>query len=216
MAEQAINTIYLLGEQPDRLCDDIIKSFTRRVFTPEPKEHAPEADRIETEDDPENEAVGSRPVSPRPGSAAAGDASVDKGDVGKSFHLSQLVFIVGHIAIKHIVYLELVERELKRRKDVTAKGAHSRIYATTRVQMTTLPYLEKQRDGDLSKSNNRKEIDELEQVAGSAEDDTGERIARFREDEMLYGEESLLALFGPIIVHICGTPKKFKVGLKQL
>ena len=36
--------------------------------------------------------------------------------------LSQLVFVVGHVAIKHLVYLELIERELKRRKDVDAKG----------------------------------------------------------------------------------------------
>lgn len=126
MAEQAINTIYLLGEQPDRLCNDIIKSFTRRVFTPETKESVLKTDQGEVEGDGDGDIdmdpTASRPASPRPGSVAVGDAEVDKGDIGKSFQLSQLVFIVGHIAIKHIVYLELVERELKRRKDVTAKG----------------------------------------------------------------------------------------------
>jgi len=38
-----------------------------------------------------------------------------------SFALAQLVFTVGHVAIKHIVYLELVEREFKRRKDEKVK-----------------------------------------------------------------------------------------------
>lgn len=44
-------------------------------------------------------------------------------DFASSFELGQLVFVVGHVAIKHIVYLELVERELKRRKEEkTARG----------------------------------------------------------------------------------------------
>lgn len=49
--------------------------------------------------------------------------SVKAEDGATAFHLAQLVFVVGHVAIKHIVYLELVEREFKRRKDETAKGA---------------------------------------------------------------------------------------------
>ena len=48
-------------------------------------------------------------------------------------------------------------------------------------------------------------------MAGNAEDEVGERIAAVRETELLYGSESLLALFGPMIVHICGSPHKFKV-----
>ena len=46
--------------------------------------------------------------------------TTDKGD---AFTLSQLVFVVGHVAIKHVVYLELIERELKRRKEASAKSA---------------------------------------------------------------------------------------------
>jgi len=56
-----------------------------------------------------------------------------------------------------------------------------------------------------------KDGEELDQVAGNAEDEVGERIAAIRETELLYGPESLLALFGPMIVHICGSPHKFKV-----
>ncbi|KAG8683600.1 Condensin complex subunit, partial [Ceratobasidium sp. 394] len=37
MAEQAINTIYVLGEQPDVLCTELIKTFTRRVFAAQPQ-----------------------------------------------------------------------------------------------------------------------------------------------------------------------------------
>jgi hypothetical protein len=57
-----------------------------------------------------------------------------------------------------------------------------------------------------------KETEELDQVAGNAEDEIGERIAAVRETELLYGPQSLLALYGPLLVHVCGSPHKFKVN----
>ena len=58
----------------------------------------------------------------------------------------------------------------------------------------------------------KKDQEELDQVAGNAEDEIGERIAAMREVELLYGAHSLLATFGPMLVHICGSPHKFKVS----
>ena len=55
--------------------------------------------------------------------------------------------------------------------------------------------------------------EELDQVAGNAEDEVGERVAAMRESELLFGDHSLLATFGPMLVHICGTPKNFKACL---
>lgn len=121
MAEQAINTIYLLGEQPDALCGDIIKSFTRTVFSQKqgsPAVKPPTAD---------SSVEGSSPPSPMREQSAA-NPETGSGDTADAFYLSQLVFTVGHVAFKHIVYLELVEREIKRRKEVIAKGSCSRIY----------------------------------------------------------------------------------------
>lgn len=57
-----------------------------------------------------------------------------------------------------------------------------------------------------------KDGEELDQVAGNAEDEIGDRIAGVRETELLYGPESLLAIYGPMIVHICGSPHKFKAS----
>jgi condensin complex subunit 1 len=57
-----------------------------------------------------------------------------------------------------------------------------------------------------------KDGEELDQVAGNAEDEIGDRIAGVRETELLYGPESLLAIYGPMLVHICGSPHKFKVS----
>ena len=132
MAEQAINTIYLLGEQPDILCSDMIKTFTKRVFAtqPQPKPHQQPDSDVEMND--ADEAVQQNDRRSRAGSvstmapatpAANRTTAADKSDdMGNAFHLSQLVFMVGHVALKHIVHLELVEREWKRRKDEAAKG----------------------------------------------------------------------------------------------
>lgn len=53
--------------------------------------------------------------------STAGGSSEEK-DLGDAFELSQMVFVVGHVAIKQIVFLELVEREWKRQKDEKAAG----------------------------------------------------------------------------------------------
>ncbi|KAG5636043.1 hypothetical protein H0H81_009267 [Sphagnurus paluster] len=193
LAEQAINTIYALGEHPDVLCNEIIKKLTIRAFN---KDRKPKLDdqTEPTEKDPdamdEDPAVGdgSDDATTVPISSQAGNGGSDLGD---AFELSQLLFVVGHVAIKQIVFLELVEREWKRQKD------------------------EKQTAEKLAANNNSghqpsKDGEELDQVAGNAEDEIGERIANVRETELLYGEQSLLAVYGPMLVHICGSPHKFK------
>lgn len=68
------------------------------------------------------------------------------------------------------------------------------------------------RTAEKKPSKNAKDQDEIEQVAGNAEDEIGDTILNIRERELLYGPDSLLALYGPMIVHICGTPKAYKVS----
>lgn len=130
MAEQALNTIYLLGQQPDALCGEIIKTLTIKVFG---KPLAPPKSAADTESEKDSEvasASGAGTMS-RSGSQTSlpdtsqvpmqVDSELKPDDVG-AFALAQLLFVVGHVALKHIVYLELVEREFKRRKDEKAKG----------------------------------------------------------------------------------------------
>jgi len=123
MAEQAINTIYALGEHPDALCNTIIKNLTRRAFVPRPKAAAATDPDAMDEDQP----VGDKSVD----KTEDGDVTMTQDgsmqdekekDVGDAFELSQLLFVVGHVAIKHIVFLELVEREWKRQKDEKTAG----------------------------------------------------------------------------------------------
>lgn len=135
MAEQAVNTIYLLGEQPDQLCSLIIKNLTSKVFDKASSStQAPggEAALPETEDtapsisgtpipSPAKFGKSSLSRSSSMASLKLGGGGGNQAEQAGSFALAQLVFVVGHVAIKHIVYLELVEREFKRRKDENAK-----------------------------------------------------------------------------------------------
>ena len=63
----------------------------------------------------------------------------------------------------------------------------------------------------MSPTQSSKDGEELEQVVGNAEDDIGDRLATIRESELLYGENSLLAVYGPMLAHICRNPGRFKV-----
>ncbi|KAF9066748.1 non-SMC mitotic condensation complex subunit 1-domain-containing protein [Rhodocollybia butyracea] len=178
LAEQAINTIYALGQQPDALCTDIIKTMTVRAFTPrQTAEAAPQDPDAMDEDPPEDP--------PEPISSQSGAGGQDKGD---AFELAQVLFVVGHVAIKQIAYLEVVERELKRQKDAQKTADNA-----ARGPQTA-----------------NKEAEELDQVAGNAEDEIGEKISEVREQEMLYGPDALLGLYGPMLHRIAGSPHLYK------
>ena len=98
--------------------------------------------------------------------------------------LSQLLFIVGHIAIKQIVHLELCELDFKRRK-----AEKEKIKA-----VTTSP-----------KKGGPTEQDELELIGGTTEDDFTEIMNHIRERELLYGHNSLLSNYGPLVTEICSN-----------
>ena len=101
-----------------------------------------------------------------------------------SLALSQLLFIVGHIAIKQIVHLELCELDFKRRKAEK----------------------EKKKTAKASPANSGEvEQDELDLIGGTTEDDFTEAMTHIRERELLYGEDSLLSNFGPLVTEICSN-----------
>ncbi|KAF4564796.1 Condensin complex subunit [Pleurotus pulmonarius] len=197
LAEQIINTIYALSEHPDKLCSDIIKNFTRSAFARQQQGAVPKDDSMDT-DNKEKDADAMDEDHPTQESAQEtedeplNESQETQGskDTGDAFELAKLLFVVGHVAMKEIVYLELVEREWKRQKD-------EKIAADKAA-------------GASAANRGTNHVEELDQVAGNAEDEIGDRIAEVRETELLYGPESLLAVYGPMLVHICGSPQKFK------
>ena len=208
LAEQVINTVYALGEHPDIFGDDLIKKLSVRAFTKRQKSVLEARDKetnLEKDPDAMNEDEIEEPSQTENGSTQKSTSPDDK-DLGDAFELSQLLFVVGHVAIKHIVYLELVERELKRQKDERRAGK-----STFFTGFAVLRLFPAEKRGAPNQATKDKDGEELDQVAGNVEDEIGDRISGIRETELLYGPDSLLAVYGPMIVHICGSPHKFKV-----
>ncbi|KAK2626275.1 hypothetical protein QTJ16_004537 [Diplocarpon rosae] len=176
VAEQAINAIYTLSKHPDTLCSEILRRKTKYVFhkrnekTSEPEEPAGEDTKM---------------LSPPPEALAEPESKL-KGSIA----LSQLLFIVGHVAIKQIVHLELCELDFKRRKAEAEKNKTAS-------------------DAPIDKAA-KEAADDLDAIGGTTEDDFTEAMSHIRERELLYGEKSLLANFGPLVSEICSNNTTYR------
>lgn len=184
VAEQAISAIYALSKHPDTLCSEILRRKTKHVFqtrnatTPEPPAHDDDVDMdVEMEDAP--------PTPPPEAEQTLPEEPKQKGSIA----LSQLLFIVGHVAIKQIVHLELCELDFKRRKNEKDKAKPVE---------------------DPKDKAAREDADELDLIGGTTEDDFTEAMSHIRERELLYGENSLLANFGPLVTEICANNTTYR------
>lgn len=103
--------------------------------------------------------------------------------------LSQLLFIVGHVAIKTIEHLEKLEAMFKKRKH----------------------------ENEAKKSNGKEdgEENELEMIGGTSEDDFTDAVIYIKERELLFGEKSLLARFGPLAKEICSNSRAYSNEILQ-
>jgi condensin complex subunit 1 len=186
VAEQAVSAIYTLSKHPDVLCSEILRRKTRYVFQPQQaREACPDADGdINMEDQ-------SGLLSPPPETPSSTTPKQKS-----SLALSQLLFLVGHIAIKQIVHLELCELDFKRRK---AEAEKSKPPANPSPSKT--PHAQKPGQPQPA----AEEADELDLIGGTTEDDFTEAISHIRERELLYGPTSLLTNFGPLVSEICSN-----------
>lgn len=175
VAEQAIGAIYTLSKHPDIICSEIVRRKTKQVFQrqAQPKQDA-DGDTEMTDDPPEEEEE-------------VESKEELKSSQKPTIALAQLLFIVGHVAIKQIVHLELCELDFKRRKAEADK--------------------EKEKPAVVTASDKKKAEDEadLDLIGGTTEDDFTEAIQHIREREILYGKTSLLSSFGPLVTEICSN-----------
>lgn len=195
LAEQAIGAIYVLSKHPDVLCSEIIRRKTKAVFSQKADNTTHEDldnKKLDADGDIEMSDVqegASENTMPRPKKREISNSS-------SILALSQLLFAVGHIALKQIVHLELCEQDFKRRKAEKEKGN---------------PSLSKRTPGAETPAKTRKsnikeeEQDELDLIAGTTEDDFTDAIAHVRERELLYGRQSLLSNFGSLAIEICSN-----------
>ena len=166
VAEQAIGAIYTLSKHPDVLCSNIVRDKTKDVFA------LKATLKVETDADGEDQSMHRRPPEEPQG--------VKKPEV----ELAQLLFLVGHVAIKQIVHLELCELDFKKRKAERDK--------------------EKTAGASPNKRKSEDEA-ELDLIGGTTEDDFAEAMNHIREREILYDGNALLSNYGPLVMEICSN-----------
>ncbi|EPZ31215.1 non-SMC mitotic condensation complex subunit 1 domain-containing protein [Rozella allomycis CSF55] len=93
----------------------------------------------------------------------------------KVFNLTRLLFVVGHVAIKQLVHLELLEHHCKSK----------------------------------SSKNANKSLDDIENVTGNVDDDLNDLISLVKEKELLFGKNSLLSIYGPLVAQVCANNKVY-------
>lgn len=108
----------------------------------------------------------------------------DDNDINKTASLSQLLFLLGHIAIKTIIYLEKCEADFKRKKQ------------------------------DYESKKNEQEM-ELDLIGGTNEDEIADVVQNIKEKELLYGSNSILAKFYPLVIEIIKKPKQYDNPILQ-
>ena len=207
MAEQAIGAIYVLSEHPDELCSEILRLKTRSVF--ERTKHRRTLSRSPSPDPDAMDVDGMDVYEPEvPVQGTEGPTTSKE---NPTIALSQLLFAVGHMAIKQIVYLELCELDFKRRKQQQEKDKP--VNTSPRKSMGKTPAKKKTAAEEVlaeKEKQKEEEKDELDLIGSTTEDDFTEAIAHIRERELLFGKQSLLANFGPLVTEICANNQAYK------
>lgn len=203
VAEQAIGAIYVLSKHPDVLCSQILRRKTKYVFASQqrPTSSGSAASQDQQLPTPASEDIEMEdaPVESTPAETSTVEAPQPRKTQNSALALSQLLFIVGHVAIKQLVHMELCEQELKRREADKEKKAPPR--------ESLAPDAAKKGRKRSSKTSAPapEEADELDLMAGTTEDELTDKFTNIREHELLYGPQSLLANFGPLVADICSN-----------
>ncbi|KAK3052698.1 condensin complex non-SMC subunit Cnd1 [Extremus antarcticus] len=196
LAEQAIGAIYALSNHPDVLCSEVLRRKTKAVFTQKESTKQPVGETSQIDGDGDIEMSDGPPPEPEVEEEEASTEDSTKPTTG----LSQLLFAVGHIALKQIVHLELCEQDFKRRK-VEKEKANPGSSPVKKTPGGKTPATKKA-DG---KEDEPTAEEELDLIGGTSEDDFTDAITHIRERELLYGKNSLLTNFGPLVKEICSN-----------
>ena len=175
VAEQAIGAIYTLSKHPDVLCSQIVRDKTKSVFarqsSVQPEVKQEDGTQLSDQDKQPHES--------------SSESQDEEQQLKPEHALAQLLFILGHVAIKQIVHLELCELDFKKRK---AERDKEKPAAATQMK----------KDASVDEM-------ELDLIGGTTEDDFTEAMNHIREREILYGETSLLSNFGPLVTEVCSN-----------
>eukprot|EP01116_Phalansterium_solitarium_P025583 TRINITY_DN985_c0_g1_i5.p1 TRINITY_DN985_c0_g1~~TRINITY_DN985_c0_g1_i5.p1 ORF type:complete len:1640 (+),score=672.83 TRINITY_DN985_c0_g1_i5:197-5116(+) len=216
LAEQAINTIYALSEQPDKLCATVIKTYAGRVFAGLRGTAAPqvaEANAVDeqqqqqhaaADDDDDVAAAADDDDQQQQQQHAAAAVKREGGGSNKSTttqvpvgELSKLLFALGHVALKQIVHVDEIQAELRRRR---ADADRSKLDAADGTK--------KRRAGKGGKGGKEaagaSTIEQELGVAQAAEEHEAERLQEMAEREIVSGR-NLVGAFGPLVALVCAN-----------
>lgn len=124
-------------------------------------------------------------------------------------HLSRFVFMIGYVAMKELIYLDVdIFSNLKYRQDITdAKKNKKNAQSELRPSMNVSSAMAAMRRSVLPGMD---EEENEEDVVGQSNDDVIiEQINAIIESEMLFHKESIFKQFIPLIVEILKHPTKY-------
>lgn len=184
LMEQAVNVIYKLAEAPDMICGDLIKQLAaecshKKVVQEEKKE---ENEEKEEDGNPLDELV-------------KDDSEGTESLAFASGVLSRLLSLVGHVALRQLVHLDVeVFGEMKRRRAIQEQKEWIQTPASKQNK---------------TKDSATGDIEEEMGLAGAAaEDAESEYIRKICECEIVTGN-TLLAAFGPLLEAVCTNHQKY-------
>ena len=123
-------------------------------------------------------------------------------DISRITSLSQLLFIVGQVAVKTLVYIEKCEGQFKRRKLASENSNRNDDQESLSSERTKF-------------STDKANADELAMIGGTNEDDFCDAIQFIKEEELLFGSNSLLGQFCPLVESIVSNSLRFNDTMLQ-
>uniref|UniRef100_A0A0X3NLV6 Condensin complex subunit 1 n=1 Tax=Schistocephalus solidus TaxID=70667 RepID=A0A0X3NLV6_SCHSO len=212
LMEQAVATIFLLIDTPTRAIAEIIRESGEYLLKYEKSEEPPPATKVEECNGvPDEAAELSSSQLPRPPSSAG---SHGKSLVVPSFLLTRFIALIGHVAMKMLVYLEFsVLNELKRREVAqeeksTFRTKHKAPRSARRSKLTA--DTSAGTSSDLSGSQNNSAMEEEAGLVGAVADDAeADYIRRVLDNEVLLQPDHMLARLLPLVVYVCTHQSKF-------
>lgn len=196
VCEEAVNAIYAICDTPDAVMSILLRLKSKQVFNPKLPTIVDEFRKLELKHPECLEGIDNNSL------------------------LAQLLFLAGHTAIKTLVYLERIETQFKRRK---MELDRERAEANEREKQTEDEPTNQRGKGRRKRKQKAQQDEEMTQDqelnligGGTTEDDFSEELTFIREHELMFGERSLLPIFGQIARSLClDTIKDFQTYKKQ-
>eukprot|EP00741_Cyanophora_paradoxa_P018581 tig00021070_g17937.t1 len=247
-AEQAINAVYALCLRPEELCAELLRRLARRVFGDGSSSSSSSASGSDAASGRGSsgsssssgggaeggDAMAADAEAPAPAPAEAAAAAPGEATPGQ---LARLFFVVGHVALKHVVYMEEVAALIKRRRaqielltQQEAADKATALKAAKEKDAAAAKEKEKRKGkkkageeeedaeeggaegGAKPRKSGRKsaagnDLDEELGISAAAADAEEEALREMTERQLL--GDSLLGAFGPLVARVCEQPRRY-------